>query len=101
MITLIVAILILCSYVLCKYEYFTSCTVQILIFYKFCPIILMCVFHVAISLAFLSCTLYTIYSGLILRGKFSRFLRILLYPQNLNHKNYNLLQIKFTYLAIR
>ena len=50
---------------------FTSCTVQILIFCEFSPIILMCVFHVAISLAFLSCTLYTIYSGLILRGKFS------------------------------
>ena len=58
MITLIVAILILCSYVLCKYEYFTSCTVQILIFCEFSPIILMCVFHVAILLAFLSCTLY-------------------------------------------
>ena len=37
-------------------------------------------------LAFLSCTLYTIYSRLISRGKFSSFL---------NHENYNLLSIKF------
>ena len=38
---------------------FTSCTVQILIFVSFVLLrILMCVFHVAILLAFLSCTLY-------------------------------------------
>ena len=60
---------------------FTSCTVQILIFCKFCPIILMCVFHVAISLSFL---LYTIYSGLISKGKICGFC-------SLNRKNYNLL----------
>ena len=56
---------------------FTSCTVQILIFCEFSPIILMCVFHVAILLAFLSCTLYTIYSGLIFEGEILRFCSIL------------------------
>ena len=40
---------------------FTSFIVQFLIFCEFSPIILMYVFHVAILLAFLSCTLYTIH----------------------------------------